>query len=217
MTRSARHKDILAPAAQNLARILIASYFIAVAIGFIAGTDGLALTRLIAPTPYAELIARGSLFALAFFLLNGIWLRPAALMLAGFLLWSNLAAFISPAASVGAEQFWRDLAMIGALFLTYSQSERRSANKRSVIRVQRKVRRAIGSPAHKVRRIKPMQDEFDKLAAKAARPPAIKSQPSTPAATVHQLRQPTRILGGELEENIFVDFEPGDGAVRLPA
>ena len=130
----------LAASAQNLSRILIASYFMAVSLKLVAGTDGSVLSATLVPAAYSDLVATVVVFSLAFLVMIGIWLRPAALLLAIILFWSSFISLIGPEALVSVDGFWRDLAMIGALFLTYAQSGR-AARQRPILRRRRHVRK----------------------------------------------------------------------------
>lgn len=130
----------LAASAQNLSRILIASYFMAVSLNLVAGTDGGVLSAILVPAAYSDLVATGAVFSLAFLVMIGIWLRPAALLLAIILFWSSFISMIGPDALASVDGFWRDLAMIGALFLTYAQSGR-AARHRPIVRRRRHVRK----------------------------------------------------------------------------
>ncbi len=139
--------------AQNLSRILIASYFMAVSLGLVAGTDGTALIHWFIPDPLAGSISAAIIFALALLVMTGIWLRPAALLLALVLFWSSYLTLIGGSARSGVDMFWRDLALIGALFLTYAQSSRRAMRMRSVIRRKLPVRKLSVSGNAMPRRI----------------------------------------------------------------
>jgi uncharacterized membrane protein YphA (DoxX/SURF4 family) len=127
----------------NLIRILIASYFIALGVGIIPGTDISALFAAVLPAPYAGLLAGGVVFALAYLVLIGAWLRPAALLLALVVFWSS---YISVSNMGFAEQlgsFWRDMALIAALILTYAEPDPRAHSRRGAFRSVRAPRRLI--------------------------------------------------------------------------
>jgi uncharacterized membrane protein YphA (DoxX/SURF4 family) len=116
---------------QNLVRIVIASYFVAVSLGFIPGTAALPLTEPFLPEPYAEAASTAIIFATAYLVLIGAWLRFSALLLATVLFWSS---YIENAGAGNLEGFWRDLALIGALILTYTQTLPRAENRRAALR-----------------------------------------------------------------------------------
>ena len=130
----------LAASAQNLSRILVASYFIAVALNLIDGTMGHALAQWVVPADYVALTASAVIFTLAFLVMIAVWLRPAALLLAIVVFWSGFMALLGPDAARSLDAFWRDLALIGALFLTYAQSGRAARN-RSILRRRHTVRK----------------------------------------------------------------------------
>jgi len=121
MATARSKQDFLGQAGQNLLRILIASYFIAVSIGLIAGTDGTPLVGAYLPPEPAALIGRSSFFILGYLVLTGIWLRPAAMLLGIIMFWSSYILNFGPQATAPLGDFWRDLALLGALMLTYTR------------------------------------------------------------------------------------------------
>jgi uncharacterized membrane protein YphA (DoxX/SURF4 family) len=135
---------MLSATGANLIRILIASYFLALGAGVIPGSDISALFAAVLPAPYAGLLAGGIVFALAYMVLIGFWLRPAALLLALVVFWSS---YISVSHLGFADQlggFWRDMALIAALILTYAETDPRARSRRSAFRSVRTPRRLIG-------------------------------------------------------------------------
>jgi uncharacterized membrane protein YphA (DoxX/SURF4 family) len=66
---------------QNLLRILIASYFLAVALQIIPGTDLTIMTNMIAPAQTSEALAAMIVFGLSYLVMIGVWMRGAALLL----------------------------------------------------------------------------------------------------------------------------------------
>lgn len=122
---------------QNLVRVVIASYFLAVALGLIPGTGALPLTEPFLPAPYAHAASTAIVFAAAYLVLIGVWLRLSALLLATVLFWSS---YIENIGTGNLEGFWRDLALIGALILTYTQTLPRAAKRRTAFRWSRRVR-----------------------------------------------------------------------------
>lgn len=127
----------LSQSGQNLVRVVIASYFLAVALGLIPGTGALPLTEPFLAEPYADAASTGIVFASAYLVLIGVWLRLSALLLATVLFWSS---YIENIGAGNVEGFWRDLALIGALILTYTQTLPRAANRRTAFRWSRRVR-----------------------------------------------------------------------------
>ena len=128
----------------------------------------------IVPAEHAALIASGVVFGLAFLVLMGVWLRPAALLLAIVVFWSSFIEQIGTTGPFNLDSFWRDLALIGALFLTYAQSGR-AARLRSIVRRRHHVRKLRAGNAQAPRRITPTINS----ASTGSEPPAA---PATPAA-----------------------------------
>jgi len=115
------------PVGHNLIRVVIASYFIAVSIGLITGTNGIALAALVLPAQTAELVGSSALFILGTLVLTGIWLRPAAILLSVIILAASLLQYFGPASALVLSELWRDLTLVCALMLTYSASRQRGA------------------------------------------------------------------------------------------
>lgn len=111
---------------QTWLRILIASYFLAVALRIIPGTDFTGLFALVAPAHFAPLLAVVTVFSLAYMVMIGCLTRLSALLLALMTFFAAFLSYISPmGGDLGA--FWRDIAMVSALMLTYSRRPPRQA------------------------------------------------------------------------------------------
>ncbi|MFV2035072.1 MAG: hypothetical protein ACC631_08195 [Halocynthiibacter sp.] len=126
---------------ENLLRFVIASYFLAISVGFIKGTDGVVLFGALLAEPMATKVASVFMFATASLVLLGLMLRLSALLLALVVFWSSYIVNVVPAESALMDAFWRDLALIGALLLTNSQVSPRDAGKRAIVRWKPAVRR----------------------------------------------------------------------------
>lgn len=135
---------------QNLVRIVIASYFLAVSLGLIPGTVAWPLTAPFLPEPYADLAGKAVIFTTAYLVLVGAWLRVSALLLATVLFWSS---YIQNIGSDNLEGFWRDLALIGALILTYTQTLPRANSRRSALHWKPRARRIAPTPTVAPRRV----------------------------------------------------------------
>lgn len=152
MDRNPRTNRQLAMAGQNLTRILIASYFLAVSLGLINGTDSSVLIVWLLPGTISVFGGNAVVFVLGYLVLTGIWLRPAALLLAIILFWSSYLTSFGTGNDGSLDEFWRDLALIGGLILTYTQTSHRSSKKRAMFRKMRKVRRISPSEPGQIRR-----------------------------------------------------------------
>jgi uncharacterized membrane protein YphA (DoxX/SURF4 family) len=179
MKALAKDRITLTATGANLIRIVIASYFLALGAGVIPGTDVSALFSAVLPAPWAALLSGGLVFGLAYLVLVGVWLRPAALLLALVMFW---ASYISAAqAGFGPQlgSFWRDMALIAALILTYAETDPRARSRRSALRSLRAPRRLM-TPDERVapRRIV------------SSRAPQAAVIPFRPAAAMLQLTRP---------------------------
>jgi len=139
MANAIRNNRQLGSTEHNMARVLIAFYFIAVAAGF---ADGVSLDPLFGTflsAPIAHIASSVVLFAMGFLVLIGGMLRGVALLTAGLL----MASYVLTAAKTGDWQvpstIWRDIALVGALILTYAQGVTRTSvtKRKPVTRVER--------------------------------------------------------------------------------
>lgn len=186
---------------QNLVRVVIASYFLAVSLGLIPGTVAWPLTAPFLPEPYADLAGKAVIFTAAYLVLVGAWLRVSALLLATVLFWSS---YIQNAGSGDLEAFWRDLALIGALILTYTQTLPRAAARRSALR---------WTP--RPRRLTPAQTIMPRRVVTVVRPARTAERPAltpAPAPLAQDVRAPAPVLrlaavrpAEPIVENIFRD------------
>ena len=184
---------------QNLVRIVIASYFLAVAVGLIPGTDASPLTATFLPEPYAGAAGQTVMFVTAYLVLVGVWLRVAALLLATVLFWSS---YIHNTAAGDLEAFWRDLALIGALILTYTQTLPRAATRRAALRWTPRARRLTPVQAVAPRRIVTVVRPT-RTAERPVPAPAAVVEPAPAAAPV--LRLASVRTAEPTVENIFRD------------
>ncbi|MEI2804910.1 hypothetical protein [Albidovulum sp.] len=186
---------------QNLVRIVIASYFLAVSVGLIPGTVASPLTGTVLPEPWAGIAGKAVVFATAYLVLVGAWLRVSALLLATVLFWSS---YIANAGGGNLEAFWRDLALIGALILTYTQTLPRAAARRSALRWTPRVRRVTPAQTIVPRRVVCVVQP-----SRTAQRPAM---PATPEPVAQEIRAPAPVLrlaavraAEPMVENIFRD------------
>ncbi|OYX45614.1 MAG: hypothetical protein B7Z02_00035 [Rhodobacterales bacterium 32-67-9] len=200
-TRSAE----LNQSGQNLVRIVIASYFLAVSLGLIPGTAAWPLTAPFLPEPYADLAGKAVIFTTAYLVLVGAWLRVSALILATVLFWSS---YIQNIGSNNLEGFWRDLALIGALILTYTQTLPRATTRRSALHWTPRARRIAPSPVVAPRRVvivpQRHRPESERPRPAAATSDRRASQPE-PSRTAPGKPQLELVHNDTMVENIFRD------------
>lgn len=119
----------------NLLRIIIASYFLAVAARLIPGTDVTGLFASVLPADIAQHAASAVVFVLAFCVTIGFWLRGAALLLALIFFWASFVSISKVGVGESLGGFWRDLALIAALIMTYAEPSPRNRSRRGIFRV----------------------------------------------------------------------------------
>ncbi|MGI3184907.1 hypothetical protein [Nioella aestuarii] len=193
MTNSSAERITLNATAQNLLRIVIASYFLAVGLNLIPGTNLTILAEQVLPAHVAEPLSAMLVFALAFLVMIGLYMRPAALVLGLMTLFASYLQMIELGVADELGTFWRDLVLIAALMLTYAENAPRDHRMRSAIR--RKVTPRRITPTDHPHRARP--------AAKAVARPA----PVAEAPVVNFVSR--RKLAANLPDavdNIFSDF-----------
>lgn len=110
----------LSKTGQQAIRLLISSYFIGAATGVVPYLAGHDLARILVGADLAPMAFTAFLFTTAWLVLIGRGARGAALLLALFVFWAGYLASFGPDRSMAFHEFWRDLALIGGLLLTYS-------------------------------------------------------------------------------------------------
>jgi len=110
------------PTTHSVARMLIASYFIARVLGLSVAAAGDELVPFRdMPGEYSELVAAGVLLILSLAMFFGVQVRLAALLLAVHLFWTSFLMNYLIGTTPMLDAFWRDLALIGALSLVAAQ------------------------------------------------------------------------------------------------
>ena len=117
----------------NLIRIVIGSYFMAMALGLIAGVDPSGMFWPALPEPTARIVGTGLLFTLSVAFMAGVFLRLTALMLALFILCSSVIEHYMHIETLAVSAFWRDLALSCAVLLSYSSYKRREIRSAALI------------------------------------------------------------------------------------
>ncbi len=120
--------------AQKLLRIVIASYFLAVALNLIPGTNLAPLFGQALPVDVAEPLATMLVFTLAFLVMIGLYMRPAALILGLLTFFASYQAMLGLGVAGELGTFWRDLVLIAALMLTYGENAPRDRRMRHFLR-----------------------------------------------------------------------------------
>ncbi|MEQ8291994.1 MAG: hypothetical protein RIA08_07300 [Roseovarius sp.] len=124
----------------NLIRIVIGSYFMAISLGLIEGVDHAALFAPLLDDQTARLAGMAVLFILSVVFMSGVALRITALTLALFILCSSVAqTFLGPE-PMPLSSFWRDLALVCAVLMSYSTLRRQELRKAALIMRRRAAR-----------------------------------------------------------------------------
>lgn len=105
---------------RSLIRIVIGSYFVAISTGLVHGVDRAALFSAIMTPPQAEQAGSATLMVLSIVFMSGLLLRLSALMLALFVLCSSLIQNQFLLGPIGFSAYWRDMALVCAILLTYA-------------------------------------------------------------------------------------------------
>ena len=184
MTNATTDYVSLGATAQNLLRTIIASYFIAASLRLVPGTDlSPALSHILSPT-MALMVSSVIIFTLAFLVMIGLFMRPAALMLGALTLLSSYMTLNALGVAQELETLWRDLVLVAALVLTYSENAPRDRHMRRVVR----------------RKIMPRRVTAPTTASRP-RPPVTSRETAFPKP-----RKPWSLVESDLvSENIFVE------------
>lgn len=109
----ARIQDWVSP--RGIMRLLVISYFVASALGWIGGSAMVDFMIPVLPDDIATMLMRGLILILSALVLIGVGRRHAALVLALVVFFSSYTNLYA-GGDIGS--FWRDLALIGALLMT---------------------------------------------------------------------------------------------------
>lgn len=104
-------------------RIVLSSYFIALSLGLISGTDITAIAKLGMYENFATFVMNLTLFICAYFVLMGIYVRGATLVLTAILLSNSAFATFLHEPAMMMSDFWRDVALSAGLLMAYLQSQ----------------------------------------------------------------------------------------------
>lgn len=205
MTNPTAERITLNATAQNLLRIVIASYFLAVALNLIPGTSLTILAGQVLPIQVAEPLSAMVVFALAFLVMIGLYMRPAALVLGLMTLFASYLHMIELGVADELGTFWRDLVLIAALMLTYAENAPRDYRMRGAIR--RKVTPRRITPAPHPNRPRPVSVAMPAAMQAADSPASVAPHADTlpePISFSSRRRKTAATLPGPVE-NIFVD------------
>ena len=122
MDRTKKSEEHFGPLAMAVARVLIASYFIASAMGLIHDMNGMARFEAMAALPaYLSWPNYGFELVAALSILVGFQTRMAVALLAIYVFWSSFIFNYSPGDHMAIGAFWRDLGTIGGLLMIFAQ------------------------------------------------------------------------------------------------
>lgn len=107
----------------SVTRLLISSYFIGLGFGMVEGADITVLARPFLAEPFDGFVTALLVVTLALMVLFGVKRRGAALLLSLVVFWASYLTLVVTAGHEHIGAFWRDLALIGALLLTYSDDQ----------------------------------------------------------------------------------------------
>ncbi len=136
-------------AASHITRILILSYFLALATGLISGAEFSRLATPFLPEPTASFAMSAVVIFLSALVLIGVYRRPAALILALALFWASYMTMFATGDLTG---FWRDLALLGGLLMSAGVGAGLSIPRRSPEELPEKevVQRIVSTPQFEV-------------------------------------------------------------------
>lgn len=114
-------QDRLRDLATAIARVLIASFFIAVASGAVLDPSAIIKTNALAGMPdYLRWPSAGFEILAAVSIMVGFQTRMSVALLALYVFWSSFIFNYIPSNELAIGSFWRDLAMIGGLLMLFA-------------------------------------------------------------------------------------------------
>lgn len=138
----------------NLIRVIVGSYFIAVALDLIVGLDPSVLLIPLMEPALADLAGSTLLLCLGLSFMTGTALRLSSIGLTLFVLTSSLAQNFIVMDPGNLSDFWRDLTLICAVILSYATLG--NADLRRAAALSRMARLRHGSRAIRPRRVAPV-------------------------------------------------------------
>jgi hypothetical protein len=142
MVRNKFRQFNIGDAAQVSVRMLIASYFMATAIGSIPGADTGALLSPLMSETLGRVVAGSIVFTLATLVLIGKQTRMAALILGLLTFYASYLQMVQIGIDHVLGAFWRDMALVAALMLTYGGPAKAPPPQRTTFTIRRIARRA---------------------------------------------------------------------------
>lgn len=117
----------------NLIRIVIGSYFMAIALGLISGISPPALFLSLTDPQTADLIGTVLLFAVTAAFMLGLYLRLTSLMLAIYVFATSATQNLVLSDTMLIEPFWRDLTLGCAVLLSYTCLKRSELSRAALV------------------------------------------------------------------------------------
>lgn len=132
-TAPRRHQRHLDVPALKFIRMIIASYFMATALGLINGfAPGVIFAYYMSPD-VAHLVGAAVVLNCSLLLFLGLFVRLASLYLAIVMLTSSIVTHFFGASEAVLTLFWQDLSLVGGLLLLYCTQSERDLRKQAVI------------------------------------------------------------------------------------
>lgn len=158
----------------NLIRIVIGSYFAAVALDLVTGVEQGALFAAFAPPMVADLLGSTLLFVASLTFMTGIYLRMSALVLALFVFSSSLIQNFLLVEVENISAFWRDITLVCAVILNYSNLNRQDMRRADLMRYRMLVKqREARMPMADVKPRRVTPSVFSKPTARRSSRPAL--------------------------------------------
>lgn len=128
MPTISRRQQKMHEVAHAVARVILASYFAAKALGLIIDPAGMQQFLIATEVPeYLRWPNAAFEFMAALAIMAGFQTRMASALLALYVFWSSFILNYVPGDPVALGMFWRDLALIGGLLLLFSHGRGRYA------------------------------------------------------------------------------------------
>lgn len=210
MDRKLLSNDPIHFVGQNLIRIILASYFMAAALGLITGPISTPIFATFMDAHLAQVTGGVVTFVTAFLLLCGTQVRAVALLLGLQTFWSSYLMVFGPQALGTIDVFWRDLALVAALMLTYLSRDRASQARAAIVRPHRRVRPVGRGAKVTPKRVVPTGKPAERTVPTRPMPTLVQSNPAPARPKPDPARSARLNLSDAVDaeiNNIFVEAE----------
>ena len=202
-------------AALKFIRMVMASYFMAVALGVISGFEPAVFFSLFLSPDLASTVGSAVVLHFAVLMFFGLFLRLASLYLAIVVLTSALVTHVVTPDVVAIDRLWHEVVLIGGLMLSYCTLSESQLRRQAFIRPRAALRRRItgkvvprriargGAPSTPKIEMPDVVLSFARMQERAAEATRRGTAAPDPAASLRRRETPVADKAEDEVENIF--------------